>query len=114
MKDNCMDVNNGCAKKGGECKLKAVGCSGSQTESGDCNERCVCCVGPPSDTRPYCDNCGESTIDATRIVGGQDTNIGEYPWQVRLSLKDQWGPYLCGGSLIKKKWVLTAAHCFAD
>lgn len=38
-----------------------------------------------------------------RIVGGQETEVNEYPWQVKL--ED------CGGSLISDQWVLTAAHC---
>ncbi len=41
------------------------------------------------------------------IVGGQDADPGEYPWQVRVMP----GGSLCGGSLIDEEWVLTAAHC---
>jgi len=39
-----------------------------------------------------------------RIVGGNETEVNEYPWQVRLSRG-------CGGSLISDQWVFTAAHC---
>ena len=42
-----------------------------------------------------------------RIVGGQDADPGEYPWQVRVSPSG----FLCGGTLIDREWVLTAAHC---
>jgi len=38
-----------------------------------------------------------------RIVGGTDTEVNEYPWQVWLGG--------CGGSLIDDRTVLTAAHC---
>lgn len=43
------------------------------------------------------------------IVGGQDADRGEYPWQVMIT-DSHFTPF-CGGSLIAAKWVLTAAHC---
>lgn len=43
-----------------------------------------------------------------RIVGGQDSSKGAYPWHVLL-MKD--GRLACGGSLLNERWVLTAAHC---
>uniref|UniRef100_A0A3P9QJ96 Testisin-like n=1 Tax=Poecilia reticulata TaxID=8081 RepID=A0A3P9QJ96_POERE len=46
-----------------------------------------------------------------KIVGGQDASPGSWPWQVELQLN---GQFKCGGSLINKKWVLTAAHCIED
>lgn len=49
------------------------------------------------------------------IVGGQEADIGEYPWQAVLQTSDSEGyTYLCGGSLIDPHWVLTAAHCVYD
>ena len=49
----------------------------------------------------------------TRIVGGEKTAIEEHPWQVAIEIKHSDGTYLCGGSIILKKWVLSAAHCFS-
>jgi trypsin len=47
-----------------------------------------------------------------RIVGGERTDIKQHPWQVALNVKIDGETYLCGGSIIAQRWVLTAAHCF--
>ena len=46
---------------------------------------------------------------SVRIVGGKVANIGDYPYMALLKMAD--GKYACGGSLINKWYVLTAAHC---
>ena len=45
--------------------------------------------------------------DSSKIVGGSEVTIEEYPWQVFLIV----GEYMCGGSIIDENWILTAAHC---
>lgn len=52
------------------------------------------------------------TAKRTRIVGGTDASWGEWPWQVSLQVKLRAQSHLCGGSIIGRQWVLTAAHCF--
>nr|XP_023421717.1 chymotrypsinogen B-like [Cavia porcellus] len=47
--------------------------------------------------------------DLARIVGGEDAVPGSWPWQV--SLQYVTGFHYCGGILISKHWVITAAHC---
>ncbi|XP_038178211.1 serine protease 44-like [Arvicola amphibius] len=49
--------------------------------------------------------CGHRTA---RIVAGQPAAQRKWPWQVSLKVK---GRHICGGSLISKWWVMTAAHC---
>ncbi|XP_038596308.1 chymotrypsin-like protease CTRL-1 [Tachyglossus aculeatus] len=45
-----------------------------------------------------------------RIVNGENSLPGSWPWQV--SLKDRSsGGHFCGGSLINQYWAVTAAHC---
>ncbi|XP_012261245.2 chymotrypsin-1-like [Athalia rosae] len=43
-----------------------------------------------------------------KIIGGDNAEEGEFPWQV--SLRDN-GRHFCGGTLISNQHVLTAAHC---
>ncbi|XP_060636575.2 serine protease 27-like [Anolis sagrei] len=52
--------------------------------------------------------CGQPVISG-RIVGGQAATNGAWPWQVTV-LRSTY--FICGGSLIDKEWVLSAAHCF--
>ncbi|KAF4078730.1 hypothetical protein AMELA_G00184970 [Ameiurus melas] len=54
--------------------------------------------------------CGRAPLN-NRIVGGQSASAGAWPWQVSLHSPVTRG-HFCGGSLINKDWVMTAAHCF--
>jgi len=47
-----------------------------------------------------------------RIINGQESKVNEWPWMVLLDLGNRWQ---CGGAVIGKRWIITAAHClFGD
>merc|ERR1719430_391134 len=51
-----------------------------------------------------------------RIVGGEQSMSGKYPWIVALNYfsTDGSDPGGCGATLIARNWVVTAAHCVND
>uniref|UniRef100_V5GX21 CLIP domain-containing serine protease n=2 Tax=Anoplophora glabripennis TaxID=217634 RepID=V5GX21_ANOGL len=76
----------------------------------------MCC---PFEVKPVSSNllpsaeiCGVGTPD--KIYGGTEADLNEYPWMALIEYQDvddgKRGFY-CGGALISKRYVLTAAHC---
>ncbi|KAM9468645.1 transmembrane protease serine 4a isoform 2-T2 [Clarias gariepinus] len=57
-----------------------------------------------------CSDCGPKAPES-RIVGGQNALIENWPWQVSLQLN---GQHTCGGSILSPYWIITAAHCFTS
>uniref|UniRef100_A0A1A9V916 Peptidase S1 domain-containing protein n=1 Tax=Glossina austeni TaxID=7395 RepID=A0A1A9V916_GLOAU len=45
---------------------------------------------------------------STRIVGGHSTTIAEHPYMVSIRARNH---FICGGTLVSTKCVMTAAHC---
>uniref|UniRef100_A0A8W7P943 Peptidase S1 domain-containing protein n=1 Tax=Anopheles coluzzii TaxID=1518534 RepID=A0A8W7P943_ANOCL len=54
------------------------------------------------------EGCGMNRMQNNETLGNND-NLGQLPWIA--SIKSSSGQHICGGSLISKRYVLTAAHC---
>ncbi|XP_034484349.1 serine protease grass-like [Drosophila innubila] len=57
-------------------------------------------------------DCGKFEVD--KVVGGKEIKIMSRPWMALLKFRRDDGKegFTCGGTLIHKRYVLSAAHCF--
>ncbi|CAG0895629.1 unnamed protein product [Darwinula stevensoni] len=67
---------------------------------------------------PLCEpECGRIKIPGAStqslISGGMEAAPGAWPWQAAI-YDDHEKDIICGGALIGRQWVLTAAHCVVD
>ncbi|XP_078577347.1 trypsin-like [Branchiostoma floridae x Branchiostoma japonicum] len=95
---------------------KEVDCKDGSDEAGCVAETTTEKVITPAMIAPIVEvsgECGRPTISGqhARIMGGVEAVQGSWPWQVSLKL---YGGHVCGGTLLARDWVVTAAHCVAD
>ncbi|XP_072402184.1 venom protease-like [Diabrotica undecimpunctata] len=61
------------------------------------------------------EKCGVSNVTNFRVVGGGPAKLHEVPFIVNLGYRNSRDPkkprWLCGGTLITERHILTAAHC---
>jgi len=67
-------------------------------------------------TTPRPSQCGHTPIqpNVSRIVGGHVATPGSWPWQAEMCMGSSFGgscPLRCGGAIIDKNWIMSAAHC---
>ncbi|XP_043211087.1 tryptase-like [Amphibalanus amphitrite] len=75
----------------------------------NCNIVVMGIPSPGGDSDGNC-TCGQVNR-AVRIVGGTETEENEYPWQAGVWPEFGDRVFICGGSVINNRYVLTAAHC---
>ncbi|XP_052472363.1 suppressor of tumorigenicity 14 protein homolog [Carassius gibelio] len=110
-KNDCADGSDevSCAAAAGICNDFSFKCKNKDCVNkvnAECDREADCSDG--SDEQG-CD-CGVRPFKHNRIVGGQNADVGEWPWQVSLHFKFEG--HVCGASIISNKWLLCAAHCF--
>ncbi|GBL87547.1 Proclotting enzyme [Araneus ventricosus] len=59
--------------------------------------------------------CGRTLVTFRRIVGGQESVIGAWPWMALIYyIRRNRKTAECGGALITTKHIITAAHCIVS
>lgn len=69
---------------------------------------------PQTVTQPIRQNaqCGLGNTVTAFVFGGDEVMRGEFPWLTAIYVKSAGLRFLCGGSLVSSRTVVSAGHCF--
>lgn len=70
----------------------------------------------PKSLLPGTDVCGKVTTE-NRITNGKIASLGQFPWMAILGYRRRGYSgvsFLCGGTLVNERYILTAAHCITS
>ncbi|XP_055539438.1 trypsin II-P29-like isoform X2 [Wyeomyia smithii] len=90
-----------CLLLGNGSRLITLALASEPSTEQNAKEGCPNCV---------CGGSGGVGSEGLRVVGGNYSQIGTYPWMAALFHRET---FVCGGSLINDRYILTAAHCVA-